>query len=218
MPLPVFSYILDADLQNDRLSYKWDEWNPDDIFEDDESEEYYEKLSRISYRASTALTVASGEWIVHRYRCFKETNRPEVDQMIEAGWAGVVDGNYHSLYKPNEDSDVEDEWRGPVMYPVAIVNIIIIDAISEALKEEEKTSATSMAALARHVLPEPAIKPFLDWRDRFLDLLVDQYPYDEDETLGEVVPREFFDVSKTFNKVDTENLINKFLTHLIYRI
>ncbi len=209
-------YILNAKIQSDELNYDWDDLNLDHVFKDNESEEYHQKVANISYRASTALTVAIGEWIIHRYRNFKEAQLPDPDQMIEAGWAGMVDGNYHSRYKPDVDPDIQDIWKGPVMFPIAIANIIIIDAIDEQMKESANTSPTSIACLARHVLPDAA--PFVEWRDSVLDRLVEEYPYDEEETLGEVVPREFFDLNTQFDINQTELLIQQFLSTLDHKV
>lgn len=209
MPLHVPSYIANAKVADNVLRYAWDDWNLKPYYGDLSDEDLYDEFSGLSYRAAVALTIACAEWVVHRYAFVSDDPVPL--QYIEAAWAAVVDENYLSPWQPPDE-----DWMGPIRGPLSVALLIIREAIGTAVHEDEQAiPIIYIGNLAEHVLPDASA--FLEWRDNILDRLLLLYPLDDEETLGEVVPREAMDPDYPFAVEQTEGLVEQFLTQIDYR-
>ena len=209
MVLSIPHYIQSANIQNNVLRYKWDDWDLHQYYTNIDDDDLGDRIEHLSYRANTALTIACAEWVVHRYDMVSDDEEP--DQYLEAAWAAVVDVAYLFLWEPPDE-----QWLGPIRGPLSVAMLIVKEAIMSAELEEYKMPALYITSLAKHVLPDATA--FLDWRSRTVDRLEKFYIEDPEETRGEVVPREAMDPDFLFNVNQTEGLINRFLFRLDYKV
>ena len=200
------AHIAQAAISTPELHYEWDEADLGKIFNKEGNDAFFDRINTISYRANTALAVAIAEWIVWRYETLSDDEIPY--QFLEAGWAAVVDNRYNSLVEPNHDN----EWQGPIRGPMSLAFMLIKEAIAVEERELELVPILNMTELAEHILPD--CTAYLAWRDSVLDRLEKLYPLDSEETRGDVVPREVFDLSIGFDPDMCEILINQFLRKL----
>ena len=209
MPRPVPKYIEAANIRTPQLRYRWDDWRLEEFYGDLSDEDLIDRIDDLSYRASVAMTIACAEWVVHRFDAVSNDRIPH--QYVEAAWAAVVDEKYLSEWQPPDD-----DWIGPVRGPLSVALLIIRESIGIAVHEDEQAvPVLYIGNLAEHILPDP--EPFLAWRDAALERLGFLYPFNAEETLGEVVPREVFDPSYPFRIEMTERLARAFLRTLDHR-
>ena len=113
MALPIPRHIAAANLDDAMIRYQWDDWNVEQA-EEPIDKDFYKRLEGISQRANAALTIASAEWIVHRFAPFADVSLAL--QYVEAAWAQIVDFRYGS--GPWDAYVDEGEWGGPVLRPI----------------------------------------------------------------------------------------------------
>jgi hypothetical protein len=211
MALLVPKYIQAANIQDNIIRYKWDDWNVEQA-EEPIQEEFYNRLRRISQRANIAFTIGTAEWIVHRFSTLCDDALPI--QYLEAAWAQIVHWRYGAFTW--EGYTEKDEWAGPVKRPLWVAMTDVRFAISQAEEDGNPSlGAAWIANLAQYLMTD--LTPYEKWRDRIMKRLEALYPRDPEETLGEVVPREALDPDFDFNVEQTETLINQFLSRLDYR-
>lgn len=209
--LDLTRHLLSSGAQTTEIRFQWDDWNtevveelPDDLFID--------SLRRISDRAVLALTVATAEWVVYRFEPLNDDRCPW--QFLEAVWAAGVDWRY--LSETWDSQTGEEEWNGPVRGTLRASMMGVDDVVYAARLGQNLTpGALWVSNIATHVLP--VAEPFREWRDRALRRLAVLYPRNEDDLIGEVVPREALDLAREFRISETEILTNEFLRRLDYK-
>jgi hypothetical protein len=205
MPLTTPHYIVEAGIATTVLKYKWDDWKLDDVFET-ESQAFHDRMSRISFRANIAFTNACGEWIVHRYDLL--STDPVPLQNMEAAWAGLISPSYSVYWEPPDD-----EWRGPIRGALSLAIIFSLEAIGDAYHYTDPAVSSDRASnLAEHIIHSPG--SFQTWRERVVERLERLYPLDEDDPLGNVVPREALDPEFDFHPEMSDRLVQTFLSSL----
>lgn len=205
MVLDTPKYILDANISDTTLRYKWDDWDVQAVFQL-EAGEFYEQMSNVSYRGNMAFIIACGEWVVHRFELLSDDPEP-LDHM-EASWAGMIDANYSLYWEPQDD-----EWIGPVRGALQLAILFTLEAKTLAYECGDIAERADYASnLTEHVMTNP--KPFQEWRERILLRLERLYPYDEDDPMGDVVPREAMDPDFDFRPEMTQDLVQAYLNKL----
>ncbi len=211
MALPIPRYVAAANLHDATIRYRWDDWNVEQA-EEPIDQDFYKRLEGISQRANAALTIASAEWIVHRFAPFADVSLAL--QYVEAGWAQIVDFRYGS--GPWDAYADEHAWCGPVLRPIWTAMYRIQFALEVAKDDEApELRAAWITRLAPYLMSDPT--PYQLWLDEIMARLESLYRRDQRETLGEVVPREALDPEHAFTIKMTESLINSFLQTLDVR-
>ena len=206
MPLAAPKYIVDAGIQDNILRYEWDDWKLEDIFES-ESRAYYDLMSGVSFRANIAFTNACGEWIIHRYNLL--SSDPVPLQNMEAAWAGLIDPCYSVYWEPPDE-----EWLGPIRGALSLAIIFSLEGIGDAYQYTDPAVSSNRASnLAEHIMSCP--EPFQTWRERVVIRLQRMYPVDEDDPMGDVVPREALNPDFDFRLETTEQLVRAYLSNLV---
>lgn len=206
MPLATPRYITQAGIQDRVLRYKWDDWQLEEIF-DSEMEAFYGRMRKVAFRANIAFTTACGEWIIHRFGLL--SNDPVPIQNMEASWAGIIDPCYSVYWEP-----LDEEWLGPIRGALSLAIIFSLEAIGDACQYTDPAVSSNRASnLAEHIMTSPG--PFRVWRERVVERLERLYPLDEDDPMGDVVPREALDPTFDFRPQLTEQLVQAFLDNLI---
>lgn len=201
------NYIRKAGIQDEDISFLWDDWNVEEtIGEPDQS--LLKQLRKISQRANAAFSLAMLEWVIYRFEAVFHDPFPY--QYLEVAWAMTIDSRYS---KVNWDCFVSENWDGPVKGAIISAVDYAISAIHQ-MEEDEDVSieVARMSKLAMHVISNPA--PFERWQEWALQQLETLYPMDEEDALGEVVPRAAFDPEYNFDISQTEQLVNQFLKQL----
>lgn len=207
MSLLIPKYLSEACIQNNKLTYTWDDWKLEEIYNPID-EDLYERLEAISHRANMGFTIACGEWIVHRFNTVSDDPVPL--QHLEAAWASMLNSRYARYWEPPDE-----EWMGPIRGPLSLAIIFSIEVFQQADEEQHPAlSSGRIAKLAEHILTDP--NPFLDWRERIVKRLEEFYPLDEKDSFGDVVPREAFNPDFRFTPSMTEVLIQRFLSGITY--
>ncbi len=216
------THIVAANVANDELLYPWDE---SDISESYEAggEDVFPRLEKVSDRGNTALAIACGEWIYHRFTLLNNDGEPL--SYLEAAWAGNVFLSY-SIYTENDD----DKWRGLVRGPLNMTMTLINDALW--CRDEDEVVAnrsTWMINLTRLVLPPGSLPAFEAWLEAVVLRLETHcampppsttppslFP-EEDEAEdvgGEQVPRELFEPEQPFDPSSRDALVDQYLRGL----
>jgi hypothetical protein len=195
-------------IQDPVIRYIWDDWNVEAVDMPLEGP-LQQRLHSIALRAVAAFAIGTAEWIVYRFARLSSDPAPAL--RLEAAWAQVVSFRYSGHH------DIKlDEWRGPVRGPLGIALRRVIFALDEAEKIGDAAWRAGRAyKLARHVINNPA--PYLEWSDHVLSRLEILYPSNPGDPLGDVVPREAMDPDFDFDMLESEALINRFLSGLDYR-
>lgn len=198
-------YIRAAQVLDPALRYEWDDWQLQAIFDKDENA-FRERMGRLSYRAALAFTIATGEWIVHRYDAVSADPEPLLH--MEAMWAGVVDSRYVRYWEPPDEN-----WLGPIRGPLRLAIIFTLEAMVDGdACGDVGLSADRAANVAVRVLPDS--RPYLTWREQIVERLERLYPFDAADPMGDVVPREAMDPAVEFDASMTEELVDRFLRGL----
>jgi hypothetical protein len=209
MSLSIPKYVAEAGIQDRSLKYEWDDWHLEEIF-DSETEVFHARMREVSFRANIAFTNACGEWIIHRYDLL--STDPVPLQNIEAAWAGTIDPAYAVYWEPPDE-----KWLGPIRGALSLAIIFALEASGDAFQyTDPAVSAYRSSNLAEHIMPAP--QTFQEWRERVLKRLRTLYPLNEDDPLGDVVPREALDPDFDFNPEMTQNLVQTYLDHLDPRL
>jgi hypothetical protein len=215
MTLPVPDFIRAADIADRDLVFAWDEWDLLAYYDHDEHD-VYERLSALSGRAELALTIASGEWVRHRFSLVDSDPAPL--QMLEAAWAGVVSPEYIEMPEPEEE-----QWRGPARGPLYVLMLIVTDAFNHLEEDPDGASrAVWMHNLAKHVLPRA--DAYDAWFAEVVRRLEQHHPRNENEDddlfsglppgMGAPVAREAFDPSLPYDPKADGARIDAFLRRL----
>lgn len=211
MALSVPNYIQAANIQDNTIRYKWDDWNVEQA-EEPIDKDFYGRLKGLSQRANVALTISSAEWIVHRFGTLCDDPLPF--QYLEAAWAQIVHWRYTGFTW--EDLTEQTDWSGPIKGPLGIAMTRVVYAVQQAEEDEfPSLRAAWITNLAQYLITDSA--PYQKWRERIVERLEALYPRDLEETLGEVVPRQALDPDFDFKAEQTESLINQFLRSLDYK-
>lgn len=211
MPLPIPQYLQAAKIQDSILRYKWDDWNTEGTGHQID-EESYNRLVTVSQRANLAFAISTTEWIVYRFTRLLDDSLPT--QYLEAAWAQVVQWRYRALTIEG-DTDSKN-WAGPIRSPVWWALALVEYASTEAEHDgNPSVAAARIANLAQHIMTDAT--PYRKWCDCTIKRLEYLYPWDPEEHLGEVVPREALDPGLDFRIEQTESLINRFLASLDYQ-
>lgn len=205
MPLSTPRYIRDAEIRDVTLRYEWDDWKLEDIYES-ETDKFHERMSSISYRANIAFTIACGEWITYRYDVV--SNDPVPHEHMEAAWAGLVDPWYAVWWEPPDEY-----WLGPIRGALSLAIIFTLEARADAYEcLDVAESSDHASSVAEHVMTDP--NPFRKWRERVVERLERLYPFDENDPMGDVVPKEALDPDFDFRPEMTEQLVQAYLSGL----
>jgi hypothetical protein len=205
MALPVPGYIRAARIADPVLRYEWDDWKLRKIFDRDDNS-FHERMGRVSYRAALAFTIATGEWVVHRYDAI--SSDPEPLLHMEAMWAGVVDPRYVKYWEPSDEY-----WLGPIRGALRLAIIFSLEAMVDAEAcGDVGLSSDRSSNVALRVLPDAG--PYLAWRELVVQRLEQLYPFDSHDPMGDVVPREALDSEIDFRREMTEELVNRYLRSL----
>lgn len=215
MALPLQPHLLNAPVDTLEVEYSWDDWDVHQYFRPGD-ESLADRMLKVSHRGRTALAIAIGEWIVHRFHRVSGDRHALCSDYIEALWAWIIDWRYAIPFRPDDS-----EWQGPVLGALELVMVIANDGF-ESTEEQGDTELCPawMSQLACHVLP--TTREFLEWREQVVQRLEQHYPweYDEDDLFlegefrGEPVPRELFDVSRPFDPADADGYLKVFLGRL----
>lgn len=212
MTLVIPHYIQDANIQDDSIGYKWDDWNVEQA-EEPIDDEFYARLEGISQRAIIAFTISTAEWIVHRFEMLSKDR--SLLQYLKSAWAMIVSWHYCGITW--EDYADEKKWIGPVKGPLGIAMTRVHYAIQQTLENEDpELRAAWITNLAQYLITDPT--PYLKWRERVMERLKRLYQLDPEEKLGEVVPRQALDPDFDLKVDQTESLINRFLSGLDHKI
>jgi hypothetical protein len=205
MALSTPKHIRDANVDDQVVKFIWDDWDLIRIFESGD-DEFHKRMAQISYRGNIAFTIATGEWIVHRFDSVSEDPIPL--EHMEAAWAALVDPWYAIWWQPPDE-----EWLGPIRGPLSLAIIFTLQARAYA-DEGGDVAGNSFKAnnVAEHVLT--VSDPFREWRERVVNRLELLYPFNEHDPLGEVVPREALNPDFEFRPELTERLVNHYLRNL----
>jgi hypothetical protein len=203
-----------ASIDDAVLAFPWDEWSIKSYYWD-VSQVLFDRLNALSDDASMALTLAIGEWVVHRFDAVNSD--PTALQFIEAAWAGTVHP-YYCIYTET----VDDEWRGPVRGPLAVTMAIANDALFCRENDPEvATRACWMHRLATHVLTDS--QEFLKWFETVVQRMEAFHPRAAKErptffglSLASTtpVPRAAFDVSREYDAAQAAGMVDEFLRNL----
>jgi hypothetical protein len=218
--LGVPSYIRNAKIADDKLTYRWDEWDTAGYRETDEDDDLHSLLEPLTTRACIAFTVAIAEWLHFRFAKVNQDNTPL--EFLEAAWAG----NIHRAYCEYTEVD-DDEWRGPIRGPLSFCITLPNDALFCLDEDPDAMNRVVWTYnLTRHVLPSSVA--FDAWFDAALERLKKHHGKETDsgltseddlfgpavEALGSPPPRELFDPSRRFDPTEAPALLDAFLKGL----
>lgn len=204
----------DANIAADHARYPWDEWKVREYYTDVD-ERMFDRLDRLSSRATIGLSIACAEWICHRLS--KLDSDPAPLQFLEAAWAGVVSSAYCVYTETNDD-----DWRGPVRGPLNMTIAIVNDALF-CLSEDPHgaTRACWMYNLAKHVLPDTdAFERWFETIVKRLEKYCPKPPEDEEDMfveiagMGDPIPRDLFDPDLPPDSYRRVGAIDRYLNSL----
>jgi len=214
MGLSVPHYLQTANIQDNSISYEWDDWRaisavktPDD--------KLVARLKGISYRAILAFMCGTAEWTVHRFSRLCDPSRPYA--FIEAAWARIVHvryGEYGGALSWQSICLESEEWSGPVKKPIADALLRLEIAIQVMAWEGTDPAKRGglIAALASYVMTDP--EPYQRWCQQVLERFEAFNSRNPEDKLGDVVPRQAVAPEFDFKIGQTESLINEFLSRL----
>lgn len=210
MPLEIPKYIIDADIQDNNIQYKWDDWNQEHA-EQFVDEDLADRLSRVAPRAILALMCGSAEWIVHRFAHMVDDPAPS--DYLEAAWATVIDTKY-SGHGSITWQDYREHWTGPVKGPISRALLRLEVGVQQLhwQREDPIFRAKPLISLVSYVIPKPEI--YKKWYNQVTYRLESLYPRIPGDEFGDVVPRQALDIDQNFNPQSTEELVNTFLSRL----
>lgn len=166
-------------------AFEWSDWKCRDYYMWDMPEGF---LAEMSDAAAIALLLGTGRWIRDRFAAIEPDPMPRLIQ--DAGWAYMLEPDACDYYEPDDDP-----WRGPVRAPLAVMAVIVMDALFCRGEDPEVRLRTFwMANLARHVM-EGGTKVFQHWFNQTAERLTQVHPRSEMPKLG------LFDVPERFQPV-----------------
>ncbi|MFO7561946.1 MAG: hypothetical protein R6X02_04840 [Enhygromyxa sp.] len=208
-------HLLSAAVDTLELDFEWNDWDVHPYFRPGDAE-LRDRALGLSHRARIALTLAIGEWIVHRFSKLADVHYRLCCDYMEALWAWNIDWRYAIPFHPQDR-----EWQGPVLGPLELVLVICNDAMERVEEQGESEHCPAwISQLAEHVLPDA--RPYRVWLDEVLARLEQHFAgeYDPDDFFlendfrGPRVPREIFDVSRQFDPGQSDALLDGFLIRI----
>jgi hypothetical protein len=193
------SYI-PAELSALPVEYKWDDWDPYSVLPE-ASEATESTFEKTSDRAAIAYAIACAEWTVFRLEPFLDgDNRPF--KYLEACWAVEMSDAYGSPPESNAE-----EWEGAVRGAVDLSLMTVLNTIYTAEDGEAYVQAAFAEVLAAHVVQHHP--SFTAWSEKARKRLLELYPRDSDEPMGDPVPRQALDPAIPLEtiKANTEQLV-----------
>lgn len=176
------NYIASVAQLREQPKYQWSDWKCRDYYMWDADEDY---LADISDAAAFGLLLATASFI--RQRFFDLDRDPRVGYLLDAGWAYMLEPSACVYYEPSDQ-----DWVGPVRAPLAVMIVILMDAIYCRGEDPEiRTRTFWMANLARYVLESDA-EAFDAWFEWAASRMQSLHPRHQTPELG------LFDVAERF--------------------
>jgi hypothetical protein len=214
--LSIPRYLQAASVQDNSIRYEWDDWKPIPAARTPD-EKLVARLSRVSQRAVLAFGCGTAEWIVYRFGLLCDDPAPW--NFLEAAWAMLVDVRYCGYGSAIQWQDyARDDWTGPVKKPIKTALVRLESAIQLLAWEGHTDPSVYTAiifALTSYVMTDPT--PLRTWSSEVLSRLEFLYPRNDNDPLGDVVPREAIDPEFMFDPAATEELINRFFRQCNYQ-
>lgn len=202
------SYIERAEIADQHVVFTWDDSNTQ-IAEGETDRGLVHRLSQLSQRANVAYAITLAEWVAGRFQVFPGIR--ESYQYLEACWAAAIDLRYCRVVW--EDYPHADKWEGPVRGPLWLAMRRLQQTIGSLVEEgDPEYTASKLWQLALHVMPNPSALE--NWNRVALVRMAEGFPREENDLLGDVVPREFFYPDRETLPRETEALTNRFLRTL----
>lgn len=190
-----------CDLSN---HYEWDDWDPYEVVGEINGE-LVEKLAALSFRAVVTFAIGCCEWVVWRFK--EKTDDQAPYQYIEACWIYILT----DIYKAPPVLKDRD-WKGSVRGAINLSLMIVLNAIYNIEDECPEAEAAYVDAAALYILGNDPL--YIEWRNKVLTRLNDFYPRQDNNPMGNPIPREILDVNTKFNYEESSILVNNFLSSL----
>jgi hypothetical protein len=212
-------YLTNSDLNTPQLNFPWDDWKASKAFTF-EAGKLLKLLDKISIRGRLALGTGVIEWISYRFSSVNDD--PAVEQIIEAGWCGIVDANYMRYVEFDRD-----KWLGPVKGPLwcALTWYVPMIFFSEQGDEVIESGLDYLIRLTMHVIPRPMV--FEQWLEKCIDRLIKLYPcikedpfsnlFGEEDRRGPLLSREVLDINSEYVPENAKKSINSFFKSVEYK-
>ena len=212
MALLVPDYIINANIQDQRVQYEWDDWRSLESKKIDDKT--ITRLREISRKAILAFMCGSAEWLIYRFAKLCDVQMPEA--YIEAAWAMLINVRYVGYGSFTWQEYENNEWIGPIKQPITKALQWLETAIQDLEWEgtDPAFDAFILSNIVTYVLADS--KPYQIWSNQVLECLKVKYPRNPKDKQGDVVPRQVLNLGCSFNVNDTELLINNFLKKLDY--
>jgi hypothetical protein len=210
MTLSLPSYIEKANVHEMPVEYEWKDERPA-LHYGDENMRLRNRISDISYRGIILFCTGCAEWVV--WRLSKASQDDEPFLAIEAAQAATVDIMYFNTdYKPDREN-----WRGPIRGALFASSYLLRETICDVsiFEPAARYDGVCLSNLTEHVLLKHA--PFRKWRKATLDRLAELFPYDKNNKLGSLVPKELLDSNFEFSPESSTQLMRSFLSSLDYK-
>lgn len=206
MPLTIPQYIQSAGVAAEPLDHAWNRSIQEDVLLDQPA--LKRRLSAISSRGTLAFLLGSIEWVLWRLGAHFPDRAPF--QLVEAGWAGIIDWRYLSnLQPPGWVDDVPLNVGGPVDQALWLLGESFV-----AAREGQPFwgSAASASEIVLRVIHRPDV--FKQWRRFAILRLRDTHPRPDNELLGTPVPRKALDPAFDYDPRHATPLLADFLKRL----
>ncbi len=216
MTLRTPSYVPSRIFEEPSIRYAWDDWDVSPFYLSID-EELMAEWANLAEPAICGLTIAISEWVFFRQRRFESDPTPM--QCLEAAWCANIDRRY------SEGLEVSREkWLGPVRGPLRVAMNLLHSTLYEAYGGADKPveGPSLMSNLTEHVCG--ITDEFREWRTQCIARLQEYYvappPLTDlfDEQLARiVVPREVFDLQRSFHPDEAPLLVDQFLRGIDFR-
>lgn len=207
MSLCIPKYIpVDMIAQAD-VHHEWSDLDPEELVGEPD-EDTLALLSKVSNRGVTAFAIGCAEWVVYRLSNYF-SDRTAYD-FLESCWVLVM-GNEDVQLEELEES----EWKGPIRGAIDLVLLAITDAWNVSEDGSAEPEGAFAAKIALHILENPS--QFMEWQEKVLQRLVKYCPWEERNPDGPPVPREILDPSIDLDFVQSDQLIEDFLSKVDFK-
>ncbi|MEO0910178.1 MAG: hypothetical protein AAFX96_07505 [Pseudomonadota bacterium] len=197
---------------SNEVGYEWIEWDIRSYYYYAEKEQQ-DQHRALTINANLSLTLAICEWVLKRFEALTDIDATVA--YVESGWAGILDIENTEYFQIRAD-----EWRGPVLGPLMIVQGIISEAFFEMPDDPDRSWHSCYAFnLARHVMEGKST--FETWYGLVFDRLLENHSMISEEIVedvlshkynfGRVVPREAFDLDNEYDPAQGEVLLRAFV-------
>jgi len=207
MTLKPPSYIPVEIISKAPIDYEWDAWDPYAPL-GKQDEDTMDRLALLSYRAIIAYSIGCAEWVVYRLSRFFDDQTPYA--FLEACWAFEMDKGFEAP-SPLKAAD----WQGPVLGAVDLALVSILNTYYATDEGAPEVEAALGELIALHVLKDT--EPFIVWRERILERLLQLYRCPVEDSWGRSVPREALDPNVQIDGADQDRLVKAFLNSLDFK-